>query len=408
MTHDELTPAERQALARERMQDRIRAGMKAMLEEIMEEEMTEHLHRRNSCNSYREQTPGRRGERNGSYTRGLITEVGRIEQLKVPRDREGTFLTEVFERYHRMTGSFEEAVLEMYLQGISTRKIERVTGKLSGVQISKDAVSRIAKRLDEELSAWRGRTLTRTYPYLYLDATFLKAIWAGAAEDVALLTAVGVDEKGYREVLAVQAAPGERTEVWRDLLKDLLERKLRGVRLVISDDADAIKTAVSIELPQATRRNFCAWQRCTVHFERNILAKVPQKETKVVAADLKVIFQAARRETAEGLAQGFADRYREVYPKAVACLESGLADALTYTEFPSSHHRYIRTTNGLERLFREVKRRTKVVGVFPSPQIAENLSLAVMLRVSEGWTSRRYLDMEPLHALFYQPTQIAT
>lgn len=397
MTHDELTPAERQALARERMQDRIRAGMKAMLEEIMEEEMTEHLQA-----GYRENTPGRRGERNGHYTRSLITEVGRIEQLKVPRDREGTFLTEVFERYHRMTGSFEEAVLEMYLQGISTRKIERVTGKLSGVQISKDAVSRIAGRLGEELDAWRSRALTKTYPYLYLDATFLKAIWAGAAEDVALLTAVGVDEKGYREVLAVQAAPGERTEVWRDLLKDLLERKLRGVRLVISDDAEAIKTAVSIELPQAK------WQRCVVHFERNVLAKIPQKETKVVAADLKVIFQAARRETAEMLAQGFADRYRDRYPKAVACLEAGLDDALTYTDFPSSHHRYIRTTNGLERLFREVKRRTKVVGVFPSPQSAENLSLAVMLRVSEGWTSRRYVDMEPLHALFHQPTQIAT
>jgi transposase-like protein len=380
----------------------------------MEEEMTEHLQA-----GYRENTPGRRGERNGHYTRSLITEVGRIEQLKVPRDREGTFLTEVFERYMPndrsadMTGSFEEAVLEMYLQGISTRKIERVTGKLSGVQISKDAVSRIAGRLGEELDAWRSRALTKTYPYLYLDATFLKAIWAGAAEDVALLTAVGVDEKGYREVLAVRAAPGERTEVWRDLLKDLLERKLRGVRLVISDDADAIKTAVTVELPQATRRNFCAWQRCTVHFERNVLAKVPlqrslQKETKVVAADLKVIFQAARRETAEGLAQGFADRYRDRYPKAVACLEAGLDDALTYTDFPSSHHRYIRTTNGLERLFREVKRRTKVVGVFPSPQSAENLSLAVMLRVSEGWTSRRYLDMEPLHQLFHQPTQLAT
>lgn len=197
-----------------------------------------------------------RGERNGHYRRGLITEVGRIEQFKVPRDREGTFLTEVFERYHRMTGSFEEAVLEMYLQGISTRKIERVTGKLSGVQISKDAVSRFAGRLGEELDAWRSRTLTRTYPYLYLDATFLKAIWAGAAEDVAVLTAVGVDENGHRELLAAEVAPGERTEAWRDRIKNLLERKLRGVRLVISDHADAIKTAVAVELPQAARRKF--------------------------------------------------------------------------------------------------------------------------------------------------------
>lgn len=170
---------------------------------------------------------------------------------------------------------------------------------------------------------------------------------------------------------------------------------------MISDDADVIKTAVSIELPQAK------WQRCVVHFERNVLAKVPQKEIRAVAADLKVIFHAARRETAEGLAQGFADRYRDRYPKAVRCLEAGLDDALAYTEFPSSHHRYIRPTNGLERLFREVKRRTKGVGVFPSPQSAENLSLAVMLRVSEGGTALRYLDLGSLHALFHQPTQIA-
>jgi transposase-like protein len=277
MTHDELTSVERQAPARERMQDRIRVGMKAMLEEIMEEEMTEHL-----SAGYREQTPGQRGRCNGSYTRGLITEVGRIDQLKMPPDREGTFLTEVFERYMpndrsaKMTGSFEEAVLETYLQGISTWKIKRVTGKLFGTQISKDAVSRIAGRLDEEFVAWR-------YPYLHLDATFLKAIWAGAAEDVA------------------------------------------------------------VELPQAR------WQRCVVHFKRNVLAKVPQKETKGVAADLKAVFQAARRETAEGLAQGFTDRYRALYPKAVQCLEAGLADALTYTEFLCrnfciSHHRSIRTT----------------------------------------------------------------
>ena len=171
---------------------------------------------------------------------------------------------------------------------------------------------------------------------------------------------------------------------------------------MVSDDHDAIKSAVRVELPGA------AWQRCTVHFQRNVLAHVPQAESKAVASDLEVVFQAARRETAESLAASFAERYGELYPKAVASLARGLDEALTYTAFPSSHHRLIRTTNGLERAFREVERRTRVVGVFPSEQSAETLATAVLLRVSEDWAERRYLDMAPLHALFHQPTGFAT
>jgi transposase-like protein len=220
--------------------------------------------------------------------------------------------------------------------------------------------------------------------------------------DVALLVAVGVSDEGYREVLAVEAAAGERSETWRGLLQGLVERGLRGVRLAVSDDHDAIKQAVKVELPGA------AWQRCVVHFERNVLAHVPQVEAKAVAADLKGVFQAARRETAEQLAASFAERYREPYPKAVAVLSRGLDEALTYTAFPSSHHRLIRTTNGLERVFREVKRRTRVVGVFPNEESAETLATAVLLRVSEDWAERRYLDMAPLHALFHEPTRFAT
>lgn len=291
----------------------------------------------------------------------------------------------------------------MYLQGVSTRKVEQITGKLSGVKVSKDAVSRIAGRLDEALAEWRSRRLDGAYPYLYLDATYLKARWAGAVRDVALLVAVGVSDEGYREVLAVEAAPGERGETWRGLLQGLVERGLTDVRLVVSDGHEAIQQAVDVELPGA------AWQRCVVHFERNVLAHVPQIESRAVAADLKVVFQASRRETAEALAAGFAERYGTTYPKAVAVLSQGLASALTYyTAFPSSHHRLIRTTNGLERVFGEVKRRTRVVGVFPNERSAENLSTVVLLRVSEDWALRRYLDPEPLHALFHEPTGFAT
>lgn len=376
-------------LTRDEVQRRVREGIKAVLEEIMEEEMAEQLQA-----GHRERTTTRRGERNGYYRRGLTTEAGHIEQLRVPRAREGPFLTEVFERYRRLTGSLEEAVLEMYLQGVSTRKVEQVTGKLSGVKISKDAVSRIAARLEEALSAWRTRRLDGAYPYLYLDATYLKATWAGAVRNVALLVAIGVSEEGYREVLSVEVAPGERTEGYRSFLKGLVERGLRGVRLVTSDDHEAIKEAVKVELPQA------AWQRCIVHFERNVLSAVPQTEMKAVASDLKVIFQAARRETAEQLASSFCERYQEAYPKAVSVLTRGLDQALTYTAFPSSHQKYLRTTNGLERLFREVKRRTRVVGVFPNERSAENLATVVMLRVSEDWALRRYLNMAPLQTLF--------
>lgn len=351
--------------------------------------MTEHLQAQR-----RERVASRRGERNGHYQRALLTPSGLIEQLRVPRAREGPFLTDVFERYRRMTGSMEEAVLEMYLQGVSTRKVAQITGRLSGVKISKDATSRIAQRLEEDLARWRQVRLERSYPYLYLDATYLKALFDGAVRDIALLVAVGVAEDGYREVLAVESAPGERREAWRAVLKQLLERGLRGVRLVISDDHESIKQAVKIDLPSAQ------WQRCVVHFERNVLAQVPQAEAKTVASDLKVIFQASRRETAEQLAESFARRYETVYPKAVEILQRGLEDALVYTAFPTSHHKYIRTTNGLERLFKEVKRRTRVVGAFPSAKSAENLATVVMLRVSEDWAMRRYLDMSPLEALF--------
>jgi putative transposase len=185
---------------------RVREGVKAVLEEVLQEEMTEHLKA-----GYRELTPTRKGERNGHYTRNLVTPAGKIERLEVPRDREGEFVTEVFERYKRLTGDVEEAILEMYLSGISTRKIAGITDALSKVKIGKDAVSRISKRLEGEQRAWRERPLKKAYPYLYLDATYLKANWGASVTSLALLAAVGVDEEGFREVLAVgRSPPGRR------------------------------------------------------------------------------------------------------------------------------------------------------------------------------------------------------
>jgi transposase-like protein len=224
---------------------RVREGVKAVLEEVLQEEMAEHLEA-----GYRELTPTRRGERNGHYRRNLLTPAGKIERLEVPRDREGEFVTEVFERYKRMTGDVEEAVLEMYLSGISVRKIAGVMEALSQVRVGKDAVSRITSRLEGQQRDWRERPLEeKAYPYLYLDATYLKVRWGASVTNLALLACVGVDEEGFREVLAVEVAGSEKGAAYASLVRGLIDRGLKGVRLVVSDDHEGIKAAVAGELP---------------------------------------------------------------------------------------------------------------------------------------------------------------
>jgi putative transposase len=313
---------------------RVREGVKAVLEEVLEEEMTQHLEA-----GYRELTPTRQGERNGRYTRNLLTPAGKIERLEVPRDREGEFVTEVFERYKRMTGDVEEAVLEMYLSGISVRKIAGVTEALSRVKVGKDAVSRITSRLEEQQREWRERSLEeKAYPYLYLDATYLKVRWGVRVTSMALLACVGVDEEGFREVLAVEVAGSEKGAAYASLLRGLIERGLSGVRLVISDDHKGIKTAVFGELPGVE------WQRCVVHFERNVLAHVAASSMAEVAEDLKAIFKVRRQKTARALAEEFVELYGGRFPKAVSVFEAGIEDALTYVSYPGSHHARLRTT----------------------------------------------------------------
>ena len=368
---------------------RVRQGVKAVLEEVLEEEMTEHLEA-----GYRELTPTRRGERNGHYTRNLLTPTGKIERLEVPQDREGEFVTEVFERYKRMTGDVEEAILEMYLSGISTRKVAGITDALSKVRVGKDAVSRITSRLEEQQKQWGERSLEeKAYPYLYLDATYLKVRWGARVTSMALLACVGVDEEGFREVLAVEVAGSEKGAAYASMLRGLIDRDLHGVRLVVSDDHEGIKAAVFGELPGAE------WQRCTVHFERNILAPVPATSMGEVAEDLKAIFKVRRQKTARALAEEFVELYGGRFPKAVAVFEAGIEDTLTYLNYPGSHHAKLRTTNMLERLFKEVKRRTRVVGVFPNETSASILATEIALRSSEEWALRRYLTMDALEAV---------
>ena len=293
-----------------------------------------------------------------------------------------------------MTGDVEEAVLEMYLSGISTRKVAGITDALSRVRIGKDAVSRIASRLQEEQKSWRECSLEeKAYPYLYLDATYLKVRWGASVTSMALLACVGIDAEGFREVLAVEVAGSEKGAAYAALLRGLLDRGLHGVRLVISDDHEGIKAAVAGELPGAR------WQRCVVHFERNVLAHVPASAMSEVAEDLKAIFKVRREKTARALAEEFVELHGKHFPKAVSVFESGIDDALTYLGYPGSHHARIRTTNMLERLFEEVKRRTRVVGVFPNETSAATLATEIVLRSSEQWALKRYLTMDALKAV---------
>jgi putative transposase len=269
-----------------------------------------------------------------------------------------------------------------------------VTDALSKVRVGKDAVSRIASRLEEQQKEWRERSLgEKAYPYLYLDATYLKVRWASRVTSMALLVCVGVDEEGYREVLAVEVAGSEKGAAYASLLRGLLDRGLHGVRLVVSDEHEGIKAAVSGELPGAE------WHRCVVHFERNVLSHVPSSSMAEVAEDLKAVFKVRREKTAGAPAKEFSELYGERFPKAVCVFERGIADALTYlSSFPGSHHARLRTTNVLERLFKEVKRRTRVVGVFPDETSAATLATEIVLRSSEEWALRRYLTMDALEA----------
>jgi len=210
---------------------------------------------------------------------------------------------------------------------------------------------------------------------------------------MALLACVGVDEEGFREVLAVEVAGSEKGVAYASLLRGLLDRGLRGVRLVVSDDHEGIKAAVAGELPGV------GWQRCVVHFERNVLSHVPASSTAEVAQDLKAVFRVRRKKTARALAEEFVELHGKRFPKAVAVFEAGIGDALTYLGYPGSHHARLRTTNMLERLFEEVKRRTKVVGVFPNETSASVLATEIALRSSEQWALKRYLTMDALEAV---------
>ncbi len=359
-----------------------------VLQELLEAEMTEHI----GAAPY-ERSEKRTGQRNGYKPRVLRTRVGTLNLL-VPQDREGSFSTRLFTRYQRNEKALVLALMEMYVGGVSTRKVKDITEELCGTSFSKSTVSHLAAGLDAELEAWRERRLeAEAYPYLFVDARYekVRADQRVVSQGVLVVSAVR-EPDGLREIVGIAVADTESEATYQELFRSLKTRGLKGVELVVSDDHEGLKAAIFRHFQGASH------QRCQVHYTRNLLGMIGASRRKELAADLRGIFAASTRETAIETASSVAQKWRQKgYSKVADHLEEHIEECLTCLAFPESHRRRIRTTNGLERFNQEIKRRTRVVRIFPSRESCLRLVTALAVEQSEEWlTGRRYLDMEEL------------
>jgi transposase-like protein len=341
-----------------------------------------------------ERSPDRTDTRAGHYTRRLHTKAGRVE-LKVPKLRTLPFETAIIERYRRRESSVEEALMEMYLAGVSVRRVEDITEALWGERVSPAAVSRLNKQLYERIEAWLAAPLEGPFSYIYLDGLWLKRSWCGEVRNLSVLVAVGVDAQGYRQVLGVAEGAKEDKESWLEFLRSLKKRGLTGARLFISDKCIGLVEALGECFPEA------AWQRCVVHFYRNVMTAVPKGKVAEVAAMLKAIHAQEDREAAREKAAAVAAKLEAMrLAKAAGIVREGAEETFSYFAFPREHWRSLRTNNPLERIMREIRRRTRVVGAFPDGRSALML-VAARLRHIAGtrWGTRRYMKMERLDEL---------
>ena len=344
------------------------------------------------CNAQRyERTEARRDTRAGHYERNLETKAGEVT-LKVPKLRRQTFETAIIERYRRREASVEEALIEMYLAGVSVRRVEDITEALWGTRVSPSTVSDLNKKIYATIDTWRNRTIEGEHPYVYLDGIVMKRSWAGEVRNVSLLVAIAVNAEGYREILGIVEGAKEDKAGWSGFLKHLKERGLKGVRLIISDACIGLAESAAEFFPDA------AWQRCIVHFYRNIFSHVPRPKMREVAAMLKAIHAAEDVQAAREKALRVGAKLREQrLTRAAELLESAIEETFAFYAFPEEHWRRIRTNNPLERILREIRRRTRVVGAFPDGQSALNLAAARLRHVAgTEWSTKKYLSMDLL------------
>jgi putative transposase len=344
------------------------------------------------CRAQRyERSPERVDGRAGHYERKLETKAGEVK-LRVPKLRRLPFETAIIERYKRREASVEEALVEMYLAGVSVRRVEDITEALWGTRVSSGTVSRLNQKIYRHIEAWRNREIAGEFPYLYLDGVILKRSWAGEVRNISVLVAIGIGTDGFRQILGVAEGEKEDLEGWRGFLCHLRDRGLKGVRLIISDACRGLVEAAAEVFPKTQ------WQRCVVHFYRNVFSHVPNTKVADVALMLKAIHAQEDRRAAKAKAVEVVHRLKELRLKSAAELvEQKVEETLTYYAYPAVHWRQIRTNNPLERIIREIRRRTRVVGAFPDGHSALMLVAARLRHIaSTKWGKRRYMRMEML------------
>jgi transposase-like protein len=343
------------------------SAVQVLIEQVMREELEQCIGA-----SWGECTPQRRGYRNGSYTRDLVTPTGRIEDLKVPRDREGEFHTQAFERYNRNAPEVAEALTQMFVSGVSTHKVGEVAEKLMGVGPSASAVSRLNQTLTEQFEMWRERPLLAHYRILYLDGIHFTVRHGSQTDSTIILTALAVDLEGNKDVLALRACAEEDKDGWSCLLQDLRTRGATQMDLIITDGHEGLLAAVSA-LFSATPR-----QRCVVHKQRNVLNAIAHRERKEVTAELAGVFKQEKKEDALLNLAAFKAKYQKRYPEALRSLCEDEEHLLTFYAFPQVMHRSIRTTNAIESLFSNVRQRTDQIDAFTTETSCLTIVWAVM------------------------------
>jgi transposase-like protein len=372
----------------ERDADFLREGVRVLGQALMELEVAQHV----GADRY-ERTSERTGQRNGYRERAWDTRVGTVN-LRVPRVRDGSFFPSLLDPRKRAERALVAVVQEAYVQGVSTRRVDDLVAALGLQGISKSQVSRLCQELDAEVERFRTRRLEGPYPYVWLDATFVKVREAGRVVSQAVVLAIGVKATGEREVLGLDVGPSEDGAFWVQFLRGLVARGLSSVHLVISDAHEGLKDAIRAVLQGA------GWQRCRVHFMRNALAYVPKSAAQMVAATIRTVFVQPDEASAREQWRRVIDTFQARFPRLAALLEAAEADVLAYLAFPPGHWTKIWSNNPLERLIKEVKRRTDVVGIFPNTAAVIRLVGAVVAEQHEEWqVTRRYLSMESLTKL---------
>jgi transposase-like protein len=345
-----------------------------------------------------QRSPDRLTHRNGYRERAWETRAGRID-LAIPKLRKGSYLPSFLEPRRTAEKALTAVIQEAYVHGISTRAVDDLVKAMGGSGVSKSQVSRLCEEIDERVNAFLARPIEGAWPYLWIDATYLKVREAGRIVSVAVIVAVGVNTDGRREVLGVATGASEAEPFWRAFLRSLADRGLRGVRLVVADDHKGLRAAAA-KVFSATH------QRCRVHWLRNALAHVPPKQRPAVVAMLKTIFAQETAEAAQAQWRQVAEALRERFPKLAELMDTAHEDVLAYMTFPREHWPQIASTNPLERLNGEIKRRADVIGIFPNDRAVVRLVGALMLEQNDEWAvSRRYMSLESLAALSDDPVR---